>query len=146
MRIKCLHGYFIFTETKVGQVSNFMARYDLDLVPKDDYFTFSALEDAPSYSLIGLPYLGVPAIANYEGRPWEVMRANGFVYSFALGLVVPIESVSQLVGVRAAGNRFVSPGLILPGSVTDDGSRVTDYAAWFSRDTLRFNYSEVEFE
>jgi hypothetical protein len=65
------------------------------------------------------------------------------VYDFNQGLVVPIESVTQTVSVNLAGNRMISSGLILPGSVTNDGERVREYSAWFSRDTLRFLYSEV---
>ena len=43
-------------------------------------------------------------------------------------------------------NYFLSPGLIKPGSVTDDGSRVTDYAAWFLFDSMKFKYSEITYE
>lgn len=146
MKIRCLHGYFIFEETKVGQVSDFISRYGLPIVSVGRYFTFEALSEAEGFSIPGRPYLNVTATVQYEGEPWEVMRANNLVYDFNKGLLVPISSVTQRIPLSAAGNRYVSSGLILPGSVMDGSSRVKDYAAWFSRDTYRFLYSEVSFE
>jgi hypothetical protein len=143
LRIKCLHGFFIFQEFKVGQVSDFISRFGLSIVPWRDAYTFEDLLTAPSYSLKNKALLGVTATKNFQGEPWEVLEANGLVYDFNQGLVVPIESVTQTVSVNLAGNRMISSGLILPGSVTNDGERVREYSAWFSRDTLRFLYSEV---
>lgn len=143
MRVKCLHGFFIFQETKVGQVSDFMSLTGLSLVPWRDAYTFEDLEDAPDFSLKGKTMLGVSANENFEGEPWEIFEANELVYDFSKGLIVPISSITQTTTIQAAGNRFISPGLILPGSLTDEGDRVRDYSAWFSRDTLRWLYSEV---
>jgi len=145
MNLKVKHGYFMFRETKVGQISDFMSLTGVSLVPKDDYYTFESLLDAPEYSLIGGTVLNAAAIATFEGKPWEVFEENSLVYNFSTDLVVPILTIVQKTTISPAGNRFISPGLILPGSVTDDGSRVKDYAAWFSRDTLRWLYSEVSY-
>lgn len=146
MKIKCLHGYFKFEETRIGQVSDFMGRFGFDLVSVGDFYTFEDLEDAPNYSIAGSPLLmGIPAIKTFEGQPWEVFEENGMVYNFALGLFVPIVAVLQSAEIVQAGNKFLSSGLLLPGSVTEDGDVVKDYSAWFSRDTLRFTYSEVVF-
>lgn len=122
-----------------------MARFGLDLVPVGTYFTFADLENVPRYTIAGGELLTVPATKTFEGEPWEVFEENEIVYDFNRGLLVPITSVTQLITVKKAGNRFVSSGLILPGSVTEDGDRVKDYSAWYSRDTLRFLYSEVTF-
>lgn len=143
MRINCLHGYFIFQEVRLGQISDFISRYELDLVSKNSYYTFADLEDAPLYSLKGKDLLGNVAKFNFEGEPWQVFEKNGLVYDFDKGLVVPITSVVQTTTIEQAGNRFISPGLILPGSTTVGGKRVRDYSAWYSRDTLQFKYSEV---
>lgn len=146
MKIKCLHGYFIFEETKIGQVSDFMSRFGLDLVPFRDHYTFADLEDAPTYSLVGKEILTYSAaIKTFEGEPWEVFEENLIVYDFSKGLVLPILNVVQNAQIVQAGNKFISQGLILPGSLTDEGDRVKDYSAWFSRDTLRFTYSEVSY-
>lgn len=143
MRISCLHGYFIFQELKVGQVSDFMSRFGLELVSKGAYYTFKDLADAPEYSIKAKPIFGNPAKVNFEGEPWEVFEKNGLVYDFATRLVVPIVSVTQITTIDQAGNKFISPGLIKPGSTTVGGQRVKDYSAWFYRDTVTFLYSEV---
>lgn len=143
MKIECLHGFFIFREVEVGQISDFMSFTGFNLVKWRDAYTFSGLELAPDFSIIGKPVLSVPATATIEGEPWEVFEENGIVYDFGKGLVLPITSIIQSVKINLAGNRYVSNGLILPGSLTVDGKRVKDYSAWFSKESLRFLYSAV---
>jgi len=122
-----------------------MSLTGLSLVKWRDAYTFEAIVEAPDFSIIGSPVLGVPATVTHEGEPWEVFEENGLVYDFGKGLVLPINSIAQTVKIGLAGNRFISNGLILPGSLTVDGKRVKDYSAWFSRDTLRWLYSAVEY-
>lgn len=145
MRLKVLHGYFIFEETKVGQISDFMSYSGFPLVFRDTYYTFDFIKDAPDYSLPGLAMLGIPAVKTFEGTPWAVFEANGFVYDFQKNLVVPITSITQVVKIEQAGELLVAPGLILPGSLTTKGKRVTGYDAWFSRDRLSWLYSAVDY-
>lgn len=145
MRAKCLHGYFKFTETTVGQISDYMNLTGLSLVPKKDYYTFEFLEDAPEYSIAGKMILGFPAVRTFEGAPWEVFEANRLVYNFNLDMLQPILSVAQNVTISRGVNRYVANGLILPGSVTPDGEKVTGYDAWFSRQRNSWLYSEVSF-
>lgn len=128
-----------------GQVSDFMRLTGLSLVRFRDSYTFEAIAEAPDYSIAGKQILGNVALETFEGEPWEVFEANGLIYNFNTGLVVPIQSIVQQVSIRLAGNRYVSDGFILPGSLTAEGDRVTDYLAWFSRDTLRWTYSEVDY-
>lgn len=122
-----------------------MSLTDLSLVPWRDAYTFEDLGDAPDFSIAGKAILGTPATKTIEGEPWEVFEGNGIVYNFNTGLVVPIASITQQAVLQLAGNRFVSSGLVLPGSLTAEGDRVKDYSAWFSRDTLRWLYSEVTY-
>lgn len=143
MKVKCLHGFFIFEETRVGQVSDFMSSTGLVIASRGPDYTFGPLVQAPTFSLKGTALMDATALKTFEGEPWEVFEANQVVYDFQRGLVVPIASISQKTRVSLAGNRYTSPGLILPGSVTEDGKRVRDYAAWFSRDRLTWLYSEV---
>lgn len=145
MKLKVIHGYFIFTETSVGQVSDFMSLTGLKLAPKDDYYTFETLLNAPLYSLKGKDIIDYPAIKTFEGAPFEVFEANEVIYDFNEDTIKPIKSIKSNTVLKKAGNYFVSNGLILPGSVTADGSRVRDYSAWFSRKTLAWNYSEVSY-
>lgn len=145
LKVDCLHGFFIFRETKVGQISDFMSLTGLKLVKWRDAYTFEGLEDAPGFSIVGKPVLGIPATATFEGEPWEVFEENELVFDFGKGIVSPIMAIAQTVKINLAGNRFVSSGLILPGSLTVDGKRVKDYSAWFSRDSLRWLYSAVDY-
>ena len=145
MRIQCKHGFFIFRESKVGEISDFMSLTGLSLAPREDYYTFETLQNAPDYSLIGKPLVGgAVAIKTFQGAPWEVFEANGLVYDFTLDLVVPIATIIAKTKVKLAGNYFVSPGLILPGSLTDEG-RVKDYAAWYLNTRASWLYSGVEY-
>lgn len=145
MKVRCLHGYFLFEETKPGQISDFASRFGLSIVPRGTYFTFEALAEAPRYSIQGAPLLNLTATKTYEGEPWGVFEANGFVFDFDSNLLKPLLSVTQLVQIKTVGNKFISSGLILPGSLTDEGQRVKDYAAHYSKETLRWLYSEVSY-
>jgi hypothetical protein len=145
LKINCLHGYFIFEEQRAGEVSDFMSTFGLSLVRKDNYFTFEDIADAPDFSIAGKPYLNTIATMTFAGQPWEVFEANGLVYNYDTGLMVPIELITQIISLDTAGNFYLSSGLILPGSLTDEGSRVKEYAAWFSIDTMKFKYSEVSY-
>lgn len=145
MKVKCLHGYFLFEETKIGQVSDFMAYTGFSIVPVQKHFTFEALQEAPVYSLLNKPVLGVPAIKTFQGEPWEVFEANGLVFDFTTNRVRKIEDINLTTQIKAAGNRWVSPGLILPGSINQDGDVVRDFSGFFSRDTLKWVYTEVSY-
>lgn len=143
MKVRCLHGFFIFEEIKAGEVSDFISYTGLKVSPAGPFFTFDFIAEAPRYSIKGAPYLGFVATATFEGEPWEVFKANGIVYDFTLGVIKPISSIATVVPLKMAGRRFVSNGLILPGSLTEEGKRVKDYAAHYSKETLRWLYSEV---
>lgn len=145
MRLRCIHGYFIFQETRVGQISDFMSWSGFSLVSKGTYYTFKTLAEAPDYSLALKSVLGWPATKAFEGEPWEVFEENGLVYDFTKDLIVPILSILQITPLKEAGNRYIAPGLILPGSITSDRKRIKGFDAWFSRDRLTWLYSEVEF-
>lgn len=145
LRIDCVHGYFKLTEEKAGQAGRFLSYFQgLELEWVDDYFTFSQLKDAPDYSLQGGTFLGAATPETFEGPPWEVMRANRLVYDFDRGLVVSLDSVSSFVTITQSGAIYLVRGLILPGSITEDGSRVTDYSARYSFESGKFQYSRIE--
>lgn len=145
MKIDCINGFFIFTELKVGQISDFMKYSGLDLVKLNGFYTFSDLEEIPGFTIAGTPFLNLVSTKTYQGEPWELFDQNGVVYNFLTGLLVPIVSVTQLIKLSVAGNKFITSGLILPGSLTPEGKRIKSYSGYFSRDTLNFNYSEVDY-
>ena len=144
MLIKCIHGYFIFKESAPGQLAQILTRFpQANIVSKKDYFTFKTLATAPTYSIKGDNYLGAQATVNFDGEPWDVMRANGLVFNFRLDQVVPIETVTDKINVRQGNNYYLSAGLILPGSFTNKGKRITDYSGWYLFDAAQFKYSEL---
>lgn len=145
IQISCSHGYFQFRETASGEVSKFASYFGLDVTSERDYWTFSDLLDMPDYAVQGNKYLDGTVKKTFSGQPDDIMRANGLVYDFSQSLMVDILSVKQSVVLLETGNYFISNGLIIPGSITDDGSRVTDYVAWFTLDSQRFLYSEIGF-
>lgn len=144
MKIDCINGFFIFRELRVGQVSDFMRYSGLTLVKWRDAYTFEGLENVPEYSQAGAPFLNLVASETYQGEPWELFDQNAVCFNYLTGLIVPFLSVAQNIKISTAGNKYVSNGLILPGSILPNGKKVKTYSGYFSRDTLNFNYSEVE--
>ena len=145
MKIKCMHGFFVFEETVIGQVSDFISYTGLMLSSWEDYFTFDFLVPPPEYSIKGKPFLGFTSIKTFEGRPWEVFEANGVVYDWSAGIIKPITSITTVTNIRAAGNRYLANGLLLPGCLNQNGDRVESFSGFFAKDTKRFTYSEVTY-
>lgn len=145
LKVNCSHGYFTFEESEPGEASNFASALGLELTYSSGVFTFPQLVDAPEYSIEGGEYLGAQASSSFEGKPWEVMRANGLVYDFLVGRVRHIETITEKLTLKQSGEYYVSQGLILPGSLTDEGKRVTDYAARHFRKTGEIKYSWVNY-
>lgn len=145
MKIRCIHGYFIFEELRAGQVSDFMALFGVDLVAKENYYTFETLADAKAYSILGGLYLGVPATKTFEGKPWEIMRENKLIYHFNLDLVMPIDLVVETSGLQQASSYWLAPGLIIPGSLSD-AVRIKSYSGFYLFDQNKFKYTEVSDE
>lgn len=146
MRIRCLHGFFIFSEDFQGDISDFISLTGLPLVPysKEKEYTFERLADIENYSLLGKNILEFPAIKTFSGKPWEVFEANGVVYDFSQDLIVPIESIAATTEVLTAGNVLWSNGLLLPGMITDKG-RVKNYDCHYTFGRARWQYTEVTY-
>ncbi len=145
MKIKCIHGFFKIWPDSSSEVSRFINNYGLILTTRDWYFTFPPLASAKNYSLVGKTYVTFPATETFEGEPGEVMRKNKIVYDFSKGVTIPIASVLSKLQLENCGEYFLSSGLIIPGALTDDGKRVTDYTAHWDSSVNIFRYSEVAF-
>jgi hypothetical protein len=143
LKIDCLHGYYKFYEEAAGEISRFMALYGFSLVKSGDHFTFETLFEAPEYSLEGGSYLGATADVTHEGHPHEVMKANELIYDFNSDSIKDINTITQKIAVSQGQRYYLSDGLIIAGSLTDEGLRVMDYAAFFDFGTLKFKYSEI---
>lgn len=145
MRITCLHGYFIIREDALGEVAKFNSYYGLDLVAKDDYYTFELLAGAPEYSQAALAFLDYPALTTYAGKPWEIMERNGLVYDFTLRSLRPVLSVTLLASITRTHSDWISRGLILPGSLLKDLSRIVGYQGGVDLSTFNYYYSEITY-
>lgn len=129
-----------------GQIATFCQTYGFDIELQDQYYTFSTLLDAPTYSVAGDTYLGAPCIKTFEGPPWEVMRQNKLVYNFVLDQVVPILSVKQTAHIYQTDMYFLSDGMLMAGTLTDAGKVITDYAAHYIFNVAKFKYSEIDYD
>jgi hypothetical protein len=145
MRIDCRHGYFLFYPQKPDELSRLQSIFEIELVPVSDYYTFKDLEHAKDYSIEGADYLGNEALVTYHGNVWEVFKQNGLVYDFQRKIVVPISSISIRGNVSLSLFGFLSSGLLMPGTVREDGQRVKEYSAWYQFETQTFKYQWVQY-
>lgn len=145
MKIRCDHGFFRFYEEYSGEASDFMFKYEVELEVKDNYFTFKQIAGAMDYSLFNKPYLSSIANKTFQGKPWEVFKANKFTFDFLLGLVIPIDSVTYEARLDNAGNVYKSLALIVPGTIDQSGNRIISYLCFFNSNRSTYTYSGVEF-
>lgn len=144
MRIDCIHGFYIFTEEYAGDVARFASIFGIDLESKGELFTFKDLIAAPDYSIKGADILANKAKVTHEGRPWEVMEANGLVYDFTAEKVVDINSIRQVITLSKGLEYYFADGLIVAGSLAGS-QKIKGFKAWFNFRDRSFKYSEVSF-
>jgi hypothetical protein len=146
MRVLCRHGHFAFYPESENDVGTFNNIFDESLTRVNDFYTFSLLKDALKYSLKGKPYLGIPALVDFEGEPWEVMRENGFVYNIALKQLVPKESITIVIDPPIVGFFWLAATpLIQPGSRNFTGNPILSYDAQFAFKTQSLKVFEVQY-
>ncbi len=143
MKVTCLHGYFICRQREVGDIARFNTLFGQELTAVDDYYTFAELTEAPNFSILGAPYLDLVATATYAGNPWEVFEQNEFVFDFNQRVLRPLLSVTNVIDTLKLTASEYSQGLIMPGSVTKQGKKVTGYHCNVNIRTFSFYYSEI---
>lgn len=145
MKIICRHGHYSFFPGFSSEISDFCGYFGVSLVSHNDFFTFPKLKTLPRYSIQGKVYAdAIPATVNFEGEPWDVLRANALVYSLALGRIVPRASITIRTSLASAGDFFLSPvPLIQAGALFSTGKRIVDYLGFFIDDYKEFRISEV---
>lgn len=140
MRLLCRHGHYAFYPDESYEIQVFNSFYGSSLVRDGDFYTFIGQVGAPNYSLIGKTYKNIPAIARYEGKPWEVMRENGFVFNLATGLFVPAATILTTIKLTMTGQFFLtSNAIVQAGSFDATGQRVLSYDSefWIEQNQLR---------
>ena len=144
MRIVVRHGYFSFYPRNAEELSRIQNIYDLELQRVQDFYTFARLVEAKDYSLIGAPYLNLTANKTFEGKPWEVMRENSFVYHMETQLLLPKTSITTVIDLPLINHYYlVENALIQPGSRLRSGEQIISYDAEFEFRTYELKVMEV---
>lgn len=148
MKVVCRHGHFAFYPFGPSDIGRFNSYFSQTLEMENDYYTFPFLKGAPRTSLQTKPWLGLPAIKNYEGRnAWDVMKENGFVYSIDKKIVVPKASIFVTADIpRASFYYLASTALIQPGCRVITGQQVLSYEGNFDLDQKTLKIRELSFE
>lgn len=147
MRVIVRHGHFAFYPRDDKDLGRFQLYFEQALEPEEDYYTFPFLLGAPRYSLQGAPWLSIPALASYEGTPWQVMRENSLVYHIALGIVVPYATITDMVKLPAATYYAIAQKpLIQPGCLMLTGDRILSYDAEFIQDWQQLRIRSIGYE
>lgn len=147
MRVVCRHGHFAFYPRRSSDIYQFATSFDVELVREEDYFTFDALAGADKYSILGKPYLNLPALKTYEGNPWDVLRENDYVYSLSLGLIVPKLSILGIAEISQQSFYYVTNvPLLQPGVRTVLGQQILSYSGEFYDDKFYFRILEFDYE
>lgn len=134
MRCLVRHGHFSFFPKVASDVARFNSYFGADLVrdPEHDFYTFKELAGLADYCLEGKVYKDLPATKTYEGKPWEILRENGWVFSLALKTLVLKETIAIPVNPALVNYYFVTDSpLLQPGSVNAAGSRILSYDGEF---------------
>jgi hypothetical protein len=147
MRVICRHGHFAFYPRRASDIYTFATSFNVELEREQDYFTFSGLVGAEEYSLLGKTYLDLPAIKTYQGRPWEVMKANDFIYNMSLETIVPKSSIVGVTELTQKGLFYVcNVPLLQPGVRTVLGRQILSYSGEFSEDKFYLRILEFSYE
>lgn len=146
MRVLCRHGHFAFYPRNETEVGSFVDYYKEPLVRVGDFYTFPALQNIPDFSIKLLPVGNLPAVKNFEGRPWDVMRENGFVYSLALKLLVPKAAIPIVVDPKISNYYWLGQTpLLQPGSRNLLGQQILSYDAEYIDSIFQLRILEMSF-
>ncbi len=149
MRVMSRHGFVSFHPRSITDVVVFTDFFGIQLVSEDDYYTYPALKGLKRYSIKGSSFGGLTAVASYEGRhPWQVMKANGFVYSLALGKLVPKTTISTVVNPILVDEGFFvcQTPMLQSGSVNAVAQRILSFEGFFNRDFLELQLVSYSYE
>lgn len=147
MRVLCRHGHFAFYPRKSSDIGRFSNYFGVTLKREEDYFTFSGLYGAEHYSILGKPYLNLLGLKTYEGKPWDIMRENGFIYHLGLGIIAPKLSITSVLDIAQVGFFFVASGaLIQPGTRNLIGGQILSYSGEFTEEGFNLRVLEFSYE
>lgn len=147
MRVLVRHGHFAFYPGDAEDLARFCRTLNIILTAVDDYYTFPTLALAERFSIAARPYVNLPALTTCERRaPWDVMRANGFVYHMATGLLVPALAIIGVVDMPESNYYYMQSSILQPGMRLFTGQQVLGYDAEYHVDTCQLRILELTYE
>lgn len=150
MRVLCRSGFISFEPDGTADIARLMQFFSITLVRENDYYTFPALKGLPRHSIKGSTYVsGLPATATYEGRhPWEVLKANGFVYNLALSKIVPKATINIPVTLPLVDDGYFlsQTPMFQPGSRNAVGQQILSYDAIYDEYLEELRLREYAYE
>ncbi len=145
MRVVCRHGHIALFPSDRTDVLKFERIFKIDLFDVEDFYTFEGLSDLPRWSQIARPFGGLPATATFEGQnPWDVMRANDFVFSLTTETLVPRATVVTSAKIKQTLDcAFFPRPLIQPNALIAPGKWLIGYQGEIDLDFQRlYIYSQ----
>lgn len=129
MKVNCEFGYFRFYPRSAEELQRLMKMYSIELVRKENYFTFPALAELPDYTVIGRPFgLGLATKTFESKNPGVLLRENQYVYSLPAKNIVPLISIATTLQIVNGGDYAVLPKVLgQPGAFTPGGLRLVSY-------------------
>lgn len=142
MWIFCENGFYKFFPETALDLPIFERKNKVSLIEFDGAYSFSAMKVYPRFSILGQLYGSLPALATYAGRYADLFKANGFVYSLALGQVVPKALVALQTVAYTDGSAFMSAGeLPQAGALDKKGYPISGFSA---RCEVEFNWFKID--
>jgi hypothetical protein len=147
MRVLCRHGHYALYPRRASDAARYCQFFDTELERVEDFYTFPELVAAEHFSIAGREYLGLQATVTFEGRPWDVMRENGFVFDVSNRKLVLLGSVSLRVELPLSNHFYIAPPLVQPGSRDRSGRRILSYDGEYADgEFTRLYVRELEYE
>jgi hypothetical protein len=139
VKIDCLNGFYKFTPENPLDLSRLKIVFGIELVPYDDYFTFSILRDMDNFSIVGFPVMSgiIPSAGiakkNFAGKKWEVLKENNLIYNLRLNAIteqsvaVGTYTLTKSIGNYYAFDKIPQTGSLLNGTLFTSFSAIIDF-------------------
>ena len=147
MKIVCEHGFYKFYPSSRSEVYDWNTLFpDNKIFHERDYYTFEALLEAPDYSIAGLPFMGIVALATVEGRIEDIFRENGFCYDFLIdGVSLILSKAIPALGITFSRDCGVASFLLQAGAVVKLRP-TTGFVCFWNFDNRQFYHSEFFYD
>jgi hypothetical protein len=144
MRIICKNGFYKFFPQQIAEVARFSAKFGVELVECEDYFTFPALEALSKFSFIRQSYGGLVGVANYCGNREEILGANGFSLYLPTQKLVLKSLIFEKINYSYSNFYFTDT---LPQAYSyDENGKISGFNGFVDVDYMRFKIEKFFYE